>query len=84
MQHFFVFLFELGQGIVVGAVDFFLAPGLAEQLGKILTQVNAKISDHIIGQSENAGKLQDALVDELEHTHIGKVVLVQKIENNDI
>lgn len=76
-----VFFFEPLQGILVGPVYFLPGPGLAEHFGKTASQVDAEVTDHIVG---HAGKLQDALINKLQKADISKIVLVQEVENDDI
>ena len=84
VHELFVFRFKLFQGSLMGLIYFLSGPGLGKRIGKTAFQIAVEIADYSIGHAEDAGKLQDAFVDQLQGAHIRKVVAVQEIEKDDV
>ena len=84
VHELFVFRFKLFQGGLMGLVYFLSGPSFGKLFGKAAFDISVEIADYAVGHAENAGKLQDALVNQLQRAYIRKVVAVQKIENDHV
>ena len=58
--------------------------GLGEHVGKIAFRIIAEVADYRIRHAEDAGKLQNTFVDQLQKYAHQQIVAVQEIENDHV